>query len=66
MMNHLWVWHVIRAGILRQTIEIANATDAFLLVSRGFPRFLSARLHEGRNTPFFPAGLFLFAGRKVT
>ncbi|PUX36954.1 hypothetical protein BS412_09490 [Cronobacter turicensis] len=66
MMNHLWVWHVIRAGILRQTIQIANATDAFLLVSRGFPRFLSGQSHAGGNTPFFPAGLFLFAGRKVT
>ncbi|MDT3542924.1 hypothetical protein [Cronobacter sakazakii] len=53
-MNHLWVWHVIRAGILRQTIEIANATDAFLPVSRGFPRFLSRQAHEEGDTPLFP------------
>ncbi|EJK9925856.1 hypothetical protein AGI99_000730 [Cronobacter sakazakii] len=66
VMNHLWVWHVIRAGILRQTFEIANATDAFLPVSRGFPRFQSRQRHHEGDTAFFPAGFFLFAGRKVT
>ncbi|NCH55502.1 hypothetical protein EHJ15_11130 [Cronobacter muytjensii] len=62
MMNHLWVWHMIRAGILRQTIEIANATDAFLPVSRVFQGVSFMQARQGRIPPFFPAGLFLFAG----
>ncbi|CCK02202.1 hypothetical protein BN129_711 [Cronobacter sakazakii 701] len=37
-----------------------------MLVSRGFSCFLSRQAHEEGDTPFFPAGFFLFAGRKVT